>query len=65
MNLKNSLNDPEKRKRLIERILLVVGGNILFAVGVNVIISPMNLYSSGFTGMSMLIRMFLLDASFL
>ena len=61
MNLKNSLNDPEKRKRLIERILLVVGGNILFAVGVNVIISPMNLYSSGFTGMSMLIRMFLLD----
>ena len=61
MNLKNSLNGPEKRKRLIERILLVVGGNILFAVGVNVIISPMNLYSSGFTGMSMLIRMFLLD----
>ena len=61
MDFRERFHDPEKRKRLIERILLVIGGNILFAVGVNVIISPMNLYSSGFTGMSMLIRMFLLD----
>ena len=61
MDFRERFRDPEKRKRLIERILLVIGGNILFAVGVNVIISPMNLYSSGFTGMSMLIRMFLLD----
>ncbi|MBQ6389217.1 MAG: YitT family protein [Mogibacterium sp.] len=52
---------PEKRKRYFERIALIIGGNILFAVGVNMIISPMNLYSSGFTGMSMLIRMFLVD----
>lgn len=52
---------PEKRKHLLKRILLVVCGNILFAVGVNVIISPMNLYSSGFTGLSMLIRMFIVD----
>lgn len=61
MDFRERFHDSEKRKRLIERILLVIGGNILFAVGVNVIISPMNLYSSGFTGMSMLIRMFLLD----
>ena len=52
---------PEKRKRFFERIAMIIGGNILFAVGVNMVISPMNLYSSGFTGMSMLIRMFLLD----
>ncbi len=52
---------PEKRKHLLHRIWLVVFGNVLFAVGVNVIISPMNLYSSGFTGMSMLLRMFLVN----
>ena len=40
---------------------MVIVGNILFAVGVNVIITPMNLYSSGFTGISMLTRMFLLN----
>ena len=42
-------------------MLLVIAGNIIFAIGVNVIITPMNLYSSGFTGLSMLIRMFLVD----
>lgn len=52
---------PEGRKRLLSRIGMVVGGNVLFAVGVNMIISPMNLYSSGFTGISMLLRMFVLD----
>lgn len=52
---------PEKRKHLLHRVWLVVFGNVLFAVGVNVIISPMNLYSSGFTGMSMLLRMFLVN----
>lgn len=52
---------PEKRKHLLYRIFLVVTGNILFAVGVNVIISPMNLYSSGFTGMSMLLRLFIVE----
>jgi len=40
---------------------MVIVGNVLFAVGVNVIITPMNLYSSGFTGISMLTRMFLLN----
>ena len=52
---------PAKRKHLLYRVGLVIGGNILFAIGVNVIISPMNLYSSGFTGISMLLRMFLVN----
>lgn len=55
------IDTPEKRKHLMHRVLLVVAGNIIFAIGVNVIISPMNLYSSGFTGISMLLRMFLVD----
>ena len=46
---------------MLNRVALVIGGNLLFAVGINMIITPMNLYSSGFTGMSMLIRMFLID----
>lgn len=59
--LKDRLDTPEKKKHMLHRIFLVIAGNILFAVGVNVIISPMNLYSSGFTGIAMLTRMFLLD----
>ena len=49
------------RKHMLHRVALVIGGNLLFAVGINMIITPMNLYSSGFTGMSMLLRMFLVD----
>ncbi len=52
---------PEKKKHLLKRICLVIGGNILFAVGVNIVITPMNYYSSGFTGIAMLLRTFLLD----
>lgn len=59
MNKLKIPDTPEKRKHLLHRIALVIGGNILFAVGVNMIISPMNLYSSGFTGVSMLLRLFL------
>lgn len=61
MDIKERFNTREKRKRLVNRILLVIVGNVLFAVGVNVIISPMNLYSSGFTGIAMLTRLFLLN----
>lgn len=55
------IDTPEKRKRLLNRIAMVIGGNILFAVGVNMIITPMNLYSSGFTGISMLLRYLLVE----
>ena len=61
MKLRDRLDTTEKKKHFLYRVALVVAGNILFAIGVNVIISPMNLYSSGFTGLSMLIRMFLVD----
>lgn len=60
-NLRSRLDTAEKRRFVLKRIALVLAGNLLFAVGINVIISPMNLYSSGFTGVSMLIRMLLLD----
>lgn len=46
---------------MLKRIALVIGGNLIFAIGINVIITPMNLYSSGFTGISMLLRMLLVN----
>ena len=55
------LDTPEKKKHMLYRVALVIGGNLLFAVGINRIITPMNLYSSGFTGISMLLRMLLVD----
>lgn len=40
---------------------MTVAGNFIFAVGVNLLINPIHLYSGGFTGISQLIRMFLVD----
>ena len=56
-----ALDTPEKKKHMLYRVALVIGGNLLFAVGINRIITPMNLYSSGFTGISMLLRMFIVN----
>ena len=55
------LDTPEKKKHMLYRVALVIGGNLLFAIGINRIITPMNLYSSGFTGISMLLRMLVVD----
>ena len=55
------LDTPEKKKHMLYRVALVIGGNLLFAIGINRIITPMNLYSSGFTGISMLLRMLIVD----
>ena len=55
------LDTPEKKKHMLYRVALVIGGNLLFAIGINRIITPMNLYSSGFTGISMLLRMFVVN----
>ena len=61
MNIMTKLDTAEKRRHALYRVALVLGGNLLFAVGINVIITPMNLYSSGFTGISMLLRMLLVN----
>jgi len=61
MNLKEHFDTPEKRKHNLKRIGMAVGGNVLFAFAINMIITPLNLYSSGFTGISMLLRMFLVN----
>ena len=44
--MKNLFGTADK-KHMLNRVALVIGGNLLFAVGINMIITPMNLYSSG------------------
>ncbi len=49
----------ELNKKKIDRILMTVIGNVLYAGGVNLMINPIHLYSGGFTGIAQLIRLFL------
>ena len=49
----------ELNKKRIDRILMTVVGNILYAAGVNLMINPIHLYSGGFTGIAQLVRLFL------
>lgn len=49
------------KRRTIERVVMTVVGNLIYAMGVNLMINPIHLYSSGFTGISQLVRFFLLE----
>ena len=49
----------ELNKKKVERILMTVVGNLLYAGGVNLMINPIHLYSGGFTGIAQLIRLFI------
>ena len=40
---------------------MTIVGNLIYAMGINLMINPIHLYSSGFTGISQLIRLFLLE----
>jgi len=48
-------------KKTAERILMIVTGNLTYAMGVNLMINPLHLYSGGFTGIAQLLRLFLLE----
>ena len=49
----------ELSRKQIDRILMTVIGNVLYAGGVNLMINPIHLYSGGFTGIAQLIRLFI------
>ena len=51
--------EMELNKKKVERILMTIAGNVLYAGGVNLMINPIHLYSGGFTGIAQLIRLFL------
>ncbi|MBQ1887097.1 MAG: YitT family protein, partial [Firmicutes bacterium] len=48
-------------KSKLTRIGMIVFGNLIYALSVNLIITPVHLYSGGFTGIAQLIRLFLLE----
>ena len=48
-------------KSKLTRIGMIVLGNLIYALSVNLIITPVHLYSGGFTGIAQLIRLFLLE----
>ena len=52
------LDNPRK---FLNQAILILAGNFIFALGVNQIITPMNLYNGGFTGIAQLLRIFLID----
>lgn len=56
MKLWNSLNS--RTRETLAYWFWMLGGNIIFAIGVNVIITPVNLYNGGFMGMAQLLRLF-------
>lgn len=49
------------KNKMVEKIFLTVVGNVIYAVGNNICITPLHLYSGGFTGVTQLIRIFLLQ----
>lgn len=51
----------ELSKKTLYRAAITVLGNLTYAMGVNLMISPIHLYSGGFTGITQLIRTFLLE----
>ena len=48
-------------KKFADKVLLTILGNVTYAAGVNLAITPLHLYSGGFTGIAQLIRTFLLE----
>lgn len=48
-------------KKTLYRVGMIVLGNITYSMGVNLMINPIHLYSGGFTGITQLIRTFLID----
>ncbi|MBE6041595.1 MAG: YitT family protein [Clostridiales bacterium] len=51
----------ELNKKTLYRAGITVLGNLTYAAGVNLMITPIHLYSGGFTGIAQLIRTFLLE----
>ncbi len=51
----------ELNKKTLSRVGMITLGNITYAMGVNLMINPIHLYSGGFTGIAQLVRMFLID----
>ena len=56
----SKLKNINMKKMLYDGFLIILG-DIIFAVGINQIITPLNLYNGGFTGIAQIIRVVLID----
>jgi len=54
------VRESAKRQK-VNQLVWAIGGAFLFAVGINLIITPLGLYNGGFMGMAQLIRTFLVE----
>ena len=52
--------DAKTQERMIQ-IVYAVGGSLLFAAGVNLLITPLGLYNGGFMGFAQLLRTFVVS----
>lgn len=50
-----------RKNRLFQKIELVILGNVLYAMGVTLALSPLHFYSGGFTGIAQLLRLFIVQ----
>lgn len=48
----------QKKRRFISETAWMLMGNVVFAIGVNMIITPMGLYNGGFMGVAQLLKLF-------
>jgi len=51
-------NLDSKKRRFYTETAWMLAGNMIFAVGVNMIITPLNLYNGGFMGIAQLLKIF-------
>lgn len=58
--MSEQLKQRISRKGIIQ-MAWCVAGSLIFAVGVNIIVTPLNLYNGGFMGIAQLLRVFFLD----
>ena len=51
----------EKKKEVLVQGIDAVAGSFIFALGVNVLITPLGLYNGGFMGIAQLLRTFVVQ----
>ncbi len=57
----NTLDRFEERFTLLSNIAYILGGNLIYAFSVNMLITPAGLYNGGFLGIAQLLRYFLIN----
>ncbi len=57
----NWLEKFEDKFTAVANVCYIIAGNVIYAVSINVLITPMSLYNGGFLGIAQLLRLFFVD----